>query len=179
MLITDPNKLEPFYSHHRVWQGIPGIERTKRGRRFVSFYSGNTKESYGNFAAVIKSDGDLPFSQPIAVAFKPGKFRCYDPVLWIDPLDRLWFFWNVMPGEEVYASVCDLPDAETLQWSEPIYVGRGVMMNKPIVLTSGEWLFPIAIWKRDIYSEFRKSHLKPDDVSASYVYNINFPNFLS
>jgi AraC-like DNA-binding protein len=44
------------------------------------------------------------------------------------------------------------------------------MMNKPLVLTSGEWLFPIALWQLDIYSEFRKSELCDDDVAASYVY---------
>jgi hypothetical protein len=44
------------------------------------------------------------------------------------------------------------------------------MMNKPIVLTSGEWLFPIAIWKTDIYRQFRKSELRADDQAGSYVY---------
>ena len=44
------------------------------------------------------------------------------------------------------------------------------MMNKPIVLSSGEWLFPIAIWKLNIYQEFRKSGLLPEDVAGSYVY---------
>jgi len=43
-------------------------------------------------------------------------------------------------------------------------------MNKPVVLSTGEWMFPIAIWKLDIYNEFRKSHLREDDVAGSYVY---------
>ena len=28
----------------RTWQGIPGIERTPKGRLFVSWFSGGTKE---------------------------------------------------------------------------------------------------------------------------------------
>jgi hypothetical protein len=101
---------------------------------------------------------------------KEGKYRCFDPVLWIDPLDRLWFIWNVMPSEACMAVICEDPDADELVWSEEFQIGRGIMMNKPLVLTSGEWLFPIALWQLDIYSEFRKSELCDDDVAASYVY---------
>jgi len=170
MLITDHSLLEKFDSRHRVWQGIPGIARTKKGRTFISFYSGETSETYGNYAVLLKSDTDNDFGEPIVAIKKEGKFRCFDPVLWIDPLDRLWFFWNVMPGEEVYAAICENPDADELIWGEEFYVGRGIMMNKPTVLSSGEWLFPIAIWKTDIYSNFRKSGLKPNEIAGSYVY---------
>ena len=170
MLITDPTELRKYEARHRIWQGIPGIARTKKGRTFLSFYSGGTKETYGNYAAVIKSDTDTDFSEPILVAKKPGCFRCFDPVLWIDPLGRLWFIWNVMPGEEVFASVCDDPDAESLSWSEAFYIGRGVMMNKPLVLSSGDWLFPIAFWLPQLHHAMRKSDIKPDDIPGSYVY---------
>ena len=170
MLITEQKELRKYNADHRVWQGIPGIARTKGGRTFITFYSGDTKETYGNFVVLTKSDDDINFSEPIAVAHKMGKFRCFDPVSWIDSLDRLWFIWNVMPGEEVMAVICDNPDADSLVWGEEFQIGRGIMMNKPLVLSSGEWLFPIAIWKLDIYNEFRKSALRDDDVAASYVY---------
>ena len=170
MLITNPSKLRSFYSDHRVWQGIPGIAKTPKGRTFISFYSGNTKETYGNFVGVIVSDNEKDYSEPVAVAYKEGNYRCYDPVLWLDPLNRLWFIWNVMPGEEVMAAICNDPDADCLVWSKEFYVGRGVMMNKPVVLSTGEWLFPIAIWKTDIYNNFRRQALTADDVAASYVY---------
>ena len=170
MLITDKNELRRFYADHRVWQGIPGIVCTPRGREFVSFYSGSTKETYGNFAALIMRDKGESFSEPVAVAEKPGSYRCFDPVLWLDPLSRLWFIWNVMPGEQVMASICNNPDADELSWGDEFCIGRGIMMNKPIVLSSGEWLFPIAIWKTDIFYEFRKSELRTDDIAGSYVY---------
>lgn len=170
MLITDKDILKRFYSSHRVWQGIPGIARTKKGRTFISFYSGETSETYGNYAVLLKSDTDTDFGEPIAAAKKEGKFRCFDPVLWTDPLGRLWFIWNVMPGEEVYATICEDPDSDVLVWSEEFYIGRGVMMNKPIVLTTGEWLFPIAVWKTDIYTEFRQSCLRKEEQAGSYVY---------
>lgn len=170
MLITDKSILKNFSSDRRVWQGIPGIARTNKGRTFISFYSGNVAEAYGNYAALLQSDTDSGFSEPIAVAKKDGNFRCFDPVLWIDPLNRLWFIWNVMPGEAVYASICEDPDADALVWGKEFYIGRGIMMNKPIVLTSGEWLFPIAIWETGIYQNLRRSALHPDEKAGSYVY---------
>ena len=170
MLITDKKELRRFYSDHRVWQGIPGIVCTPEGREFVSFYSGNTKETYGNYALVIMRDRNGVFGEPIVAAEKEGRYRCYDPVLWLDPLDRLWFIWNVMPGDEVFASICNDPDADELVWGEEFYIGRGTMMNKPVVLSSGEWLFPIAFWKTDKWYEFRKNTLRKDDIAGSYVY---------
>lgn len=170
MLITDKKALRRYHADHRVWQGIPGIVCTKKGREFVSFYSGNIKETYGNFAVLIMRDKGQPFGEPIAAAEKPGKFRCFDPVLWLDPLGRLWFMWNVMPGEQVMAAICDDPDAQELAWSEPVCIGRGIIMNKPIVLSSGEWLFPIAFWKKDIYTDLRETAYLPEDVAGAYVY---------
>ena len=170
MLITDRTQLTPYYAGHRVWQGIPGIARTKGGRTFIAFYSGNTCETYGNFCLLLKSETDQDFGEPIAVIEKKGKFRCFDPVLWIDPLDRLWFIWNVMPGEEVWGCICENPDAETLHWGEEFYIGRGIMMNKPTVLSTGEWLFPIALWRKDLMGAFRKNGLREEDAVGSYVY---------
>lgn len=170
MLITSPEKLERFSAGHRVWQGIPGIAHTLGGRTFITFYSGGVAEDYGNFAAVICSDNERDFSEPIAVAFKEGDFRCFDPVLWLDPLGRLWFIWNVMPGEEVFASICEDPDADELVWGEEFCIGRGIMMNNPAVLSTGEWLFPIAVWRTDIYFEMREKGLDPDEVAGAYVY---------
>lgn len=170
MLITDKKKLEKYYTPHRVWQGVAGIEHTKGGKTFVAFYSGNIKETYGNYILLVRDDGKFNFGEPIAVIEKPGKFRCFDPVLWIDPLGRMWFVWSVMPGEEVWGMICDDPDADELVFGERFYIGRGVMMNKPTVLSSGEWLFPIALWTFDKAADLREGGIKEDDIPASYVY---------
>ena len=37
MLITDPKRLQAFYTGQRIWQGIPSVEVTKKGRIFVTF----------------------------------------------------------------------------------------------------------------------------------------------
>ena len=149
MLITDRKQLEQFYTDKRIRQGISIIEVTSKGRIFVTFYSGGTKEEFGNFAMIIKSDDGVNYSEPIAVAYKEG-YRCFDPCLWIDPLGRLWYTWGVAPEDAVYASICDDPDADALVWCEPFKIGHDVMMNKPVVLSTGEWLFPLAVWNWDV-----------------------------
>ena len=58
MLITDKQKLEQYDSKHRLWQGIPSIERTKKGRLFACFYSGDVTEKNGNFVVLCVSDDD-------------------------------------------------------------------------------------------------------------------------
>lgn len=156
MLITDKNKMSEYGDSRRLWQGIPGIEVTKGGRRFICFYSGKNGETFGNYALVMRSDEHGEFGdEPIAVAYEGERARCFDPVLWIDPLGRLWFIWSVQPSNEVRAVICDEPDAEVLGWSEEILIGYGVMMNKPTVLTTGEWLFPVALWRPALHSLYR------------------------
>ena len=61
MLITDKNELERFSDGHRVWQGIPGIEHTKEGRTFITFYSGATTETYGNYVLLYRSDNEKDY----------------------------------------------------------------------------------------------------------------------
>ena len=177
MFITDKNELTKYSTPYRLWQGVPGIEVTKKGRIFLTFYSGGTTEEVNNFAVLIKSDDGETFSEPIAVAFREN-YRCYDPCLWIDPQDRLWFIWSVAPKHSVYAVICDNPDADKLEWSDTIRIGHDIMMNKPTVLSTGEWLFPVAVWNygvktggfdsEDIYSDRRSFAYKTCDNGKTF-----------
>ncbi|MDR1061608.1 MAG: glycoside hydrolase [Clostridiales bacterium] len=147
MLITNTERLKQFYSTKRIWQGLPAIERTKNGRLFAAFYSGGIKEEFGNYAVLLKSDDDgESWSEPIAVAYEGEEARAYDQCLWIDQLGRLWFIWNTMPINAVWASICNDLDADSLVWSEPFVIGNDVMINKPTALSNGEWLFPVSAW---------------------------------
>lgn len=44
MLYTETKELQKYRASKRLWQGIPSIEVTKRGRIFLTFYSGGVKE---------------------------------------------------------------------------------------------------------------------------------------
>ena len=173
MLITDKNKMRDYATDRRVWQGIAGIARSRMGRTFVCFYSGRNGETFGNYALLMMSEAKptLKFgSTPIAVAYAGVRARCFDPVLWTDPLGRLWFIWNVQPTGEVYASICENPDATELLWGEEFVIGNGVMMNKPTVLSTGEWLFPIAVWRPPLHSAFRRAEAELGLSSMAYLY---------
>lgn len=147
MFITDKKALRAYYADCRLWQGIPGIAVTRGGRIFCTFFSGGIREQLGNYCLVIYSDdGGKSFSEPIVAVNLGEKSRAYDPCLWIDPDERLWFFWACAPRHAVYASVCCNPDAQKLCWSAPRIIGHDVMLNKPIVLRNGNWLLPIAVW---------------------------------
>jgi len=166
MLITDAAALKRYGPNCRLWQGIPGIVQTRGGRQFVAFYSGGVKEQLGNYCVLTYSDDGRTWVDPAAVADAGDAARCYDPCLWIDPEGRLWFFWAVMPDQGVWAAVCDDPDAAELRFSSPFLVGRDVMMNKPIVLKSGQWLLPIAVWD----SSIRHISVSDGDDRRPFVY---------
>ncbi|MBQ8552148.1 MAG: exo-alpha-sialidase [Clostridia bacterium] len=148
-LVTDEEILRNYYADKRLWQGIPSIALSRGGRIFVTFYSGGWCEDIGNVSFIIASDDDgATFSEPIVAAVPDSEHRTYDACLWLDPFGRLWYIFNLMPDHAAWASICDDPDADELVWSEPRIIGFDLMINKPIVLTTGEWLFPSAVWRR-------------------------------
>lgn len=98
MLIIDPEELRKYQADRRLWQGIPGVAVTRGGRVYASFYSGGTKEDYGNFCMLKMSD-DLGrgFGDIIAVVDFGNDSCAFDPCLWIDPIGRLWWIINRKP----------------------------------------------------------------------------------
>ena len=145
MLITDKNILKNYKRDMHLWVGIPSIEVTRGGKTYLAFYSGGTKEEFGNYCMLFCSDDGKTYDLPIAVCYEDG-YRCFDPCLWIDPLGRLWFIWSRCPEDAVYGAICENPDADNPTFGEEFFIGHNVMMNKPIVLSTGEWIFPVAVW---------------------------------
>lgn len=158
MLIINKQELERFQSKYRVWQGIPTIERTKNDKMFCSFYSGGTREWFGNFCVLLTSDdcGET-WSDVVAAIYESESVRIADPILWIDPLGRLWWIYNRMPDNAVHAYICDNPDEE-LKFNTHVTIGFDHMLHKPIVLKTGEWMFPIAVWDESVFSISRSFH---------------------
>lgn len=138
----------------RVWQGIPGLERTPQGRVFVSWFTGGPKEPAPENTVVLSfsDDGGRTFTAPIAMALPTADgTRCFDPTLWIDPQGRLWYIFNrgnkTTARHDVWARRCDHPDADPPVFGEEFRIGYeaayAFRMNKPTVLSSGEWLMPV------------------------------------
>jgi predicted neuraminidase len=139
---------------NRVWQGIPGIERTAGGRLFLSWFTGGPKEpAPGNTVLLCHSDDDgKTFSEPVAMGlpWRDGT-RCFDPNLWIDPGGRLWYILNRgnkdTAQHDVWARLCDEPDAEKPVFGDEFRIDLkapyAFRINKPTVLSSGEWVMPV------------------------------------
>ena len=174
MLITDKNELKNYSGKKRIWQGIPSIVGTKGGRLFSTFYSGGTGEQFGNYCLLLmKERDDESWIDPVAVSApdKPSCQRVYDPNVWISPDGALWFFYTKALPCGLFASVCRDPDADELKWEQERFIGNDVMMNKPIVTTSGRWLLPIAVWAKNIFAGNVRQRENDDPIErGSFVY---------
>ena len=142
------------YLGQRNWQGIPGLELTAKGRVFSSWFTGGPKEpSTENMVLLSYSDdAGKTFTPPKAMAMQSSdSTRCFDPTLWIDPKGRLWYIFNRgnkdIPKHDVWARICNKPDAKKPLFGPEFRVGYDVpyafRMNKPTVLSSGEWIMPL------------------------------------
>jgi hypothetical protein len=151
------NPDETQYSEtRRIFQGIPGIERASNGRLWVSRFSGGGGEGGpANHAMLITSgnDGRTWSGLKVVVDMPDKPVRLYDPCVWIDPLGRLWFFWAQAYSPHVHcgvwAIVTENPEDADPVWSAPRRLCEGIMLNKPTVLSNGDWLLPTTIWKID------------------------------
>lgn len=138
----------------RVFQGIPGIERAPNGRLWATWYGGGPGEGPHNYVMLSTShdDGET-WSDLKLVIDPPDRVRAFDPCLWVDPLGRMWLFWaqavQLWDGRGgVWAIVAENPEDEDPQWSQPRRLCDGIMMNKPLVLSNGDWLLPAAVWSK-------------------------------
>lgn len=151
------NPAEAQYSStHVMFQGIPGIERTRQGRLWACYFSGSTGEGGPNNYAMLKTsadDGQTWSKLKLVIDSPKSSVRQADPCLWMDPSGKLWLFWaqaySSWDHVGVWAMVTENPDAEDPVWSAPRRLCEGVLMNKPIVSSAGEWLFAVSL-KREL-----------------------------
>ena len=160
-LLPVPPTLAPgpqYQTPARQFQGIPGIEITAGGRLWATWYAGGVNEGPQNVVVLVTSaDRGQTWSEPVLVIDPPGAHvRAYDPAIWHDPLGRLWLFWSqcfspkdgqISDGVNgVWGIYTETPECPAPAWSAPLRLAHGVMMNKPFVLSTGEWGYPTAVW---------------------------------
>lgn len=132
-------------------QGVPGLERTAKGRLWTVY--GRDVESTRNYQVLKYSDDDGRSWSDVKLMILPRQgVRAMSAAIWIDPLDRMWVFWGQSFGVQdgrygIWTIVTDNPDAKSLEWSTPRRLGDGIMLNKPTVLSNGDWLFTSSVWK--------------------------------
>ena len=152
-IVTSPG---PEYADEsRKFQGIPGLELGPSGRLWATWYGGGVTEDRNNHILVATSPDKGQTWSPVRLVVDPdgdGPVRAFDPCLWHDPRGRLWLFWaqgyerHTDHRSGVWAITTLQSDAENPFRSEPTRICDGIMMNKPIALSSGEWLLPVARW---------------------------------
>jgi hypothetical protein len=143
-----------YWPRLRVWQGIPSIERTAKGRLWATWYCGPLSEGSGGNHAVLVTSGDdgKTWSNPVAV-YDPSTFfagNTGDPNVWIDPQGRLWWFvFRLLKISDpdgirsLWGFCTENPDHPSPKWNAPVFAGFGLGLNKPTVLSNGDWLRPI------------------------------------
>jgi sialidase-1 len=155
----------PDYDYDRLDYGMTiGIERTPQGRLWAAWVAGEDGPRAFMLAATSDDDGQT-WSNPRLVidGNSPGLTIPRSVIvgnLWTDPLGRLWFFFdqtmNHFDGRGgLWAARCNNPDAETPVWSEPRRLWHGSMLNKPIVLSTGEWLLAVQFLQMPGFGPFR------------------------
>jgi predicted neuraminidase len=175
----------------RIGNMIIGIERTTRGRLWACWV-GNGDSPNGFFMLATSDDGGAkwskprvvidPTDEPVAAALKdvdtPQKTRrSLVGNLWTDPLGRLWCFFDQSLGYfdgragDWYIR-CDNPDAAEPTWTQPVRFADGCTLNKPTVLSNGDWLLPVALWTRDRIGPaiYKDAHNDLDPIRMANVY---------
>ena len=149
----------------RTWQGIPGLERTAKGRVYVSWFTGGPKEPSPDNTVVLSysDDAGKTFTSPEAMGLPTNDgTRCFDPTLWLDPKGRLWYIFNRgnkdLAKHDVWARLCEAPDAPKPSFGPEFRVGYDTpyafRMNKPTVLSTGEWIMPVTLAQTPIRDWF-------------------------
>ncbi len=158
--LSPPSHVGPPEPRHacsaRRFQGIPGIERAANGRMWAAWYGGGAGEEQMNVVMLATApDAGGPWTPPVLVIDPDGDgpVRAFDPCLWHDPAGKLWLFWaqgyadhKTSPTWGVWAMTTEDSGSESPAWSAPLRLCDGILMNKPTVLASGEWLLPVARW---------------------------------
>lgn len=143
----------PKYDYDQLDYGMTiGIARTPGGRIWAAWVGGEDGPKAFMVAATSDDDGETWSKPRLVVDSQSPTLPLPRSVIvgnfWTDPLGRLWFFFdqtmNHYDGRQgVWVSICENPDGDMPLWSEPVRLWHGAVLNKPTVLSNGEWLLPV------------------------------------
>lgn len=146
---------ERYKNENREFSGISSIAITPKGRIWAVWYAGITPDEDVNNYVVLATSDDKGNSWKETVIIDPdqeGPVRAFDPELWIDPTGKLWVFWAQSIDHDgtvagVWAITTNYPEVENPDWTATRRLTNGIMMCKPLVLSTGEWILPASTWR--------------------------------
>jgi predicted neuraminidase len=162
---------------------IIGMDRTPKGRIW-GCWTGTGDRADGYFLLATSDNGGETWSKPrlaVGARLSPKQQRWGALVgnLWTDPKGRLWLFFDQQIGDAQKRITnwfirCDDPDAAEPVWSEPVMFSEGCTLNKPTVLTNGDWLLPVSDWHQKTARVFAST-----DQGATWKErgSLKFPNW--
>ena len=171
----------PKYGYDRLDYGMTiGIERTPGGAT-VGLLGGRRRQPQRPSCVLATSDDDgETWSPPRLVVDAHSNSLPLDRSilvgnLWTDPLGRLWLIFDqsmdMFDGRAgVWTVVCENPDAEEPRWSKPRRIWHGVTLNKPTVLSNGEWMMPISLDQRQGFGPFKGAFKELDPYRGANVF---------
>ncbi|QDT52365.1 BNR/Asp-box repeat protein [Caulifigura coniformis] len=170
----------PKYDYDQLDYGMTiGIERTPKGRLWACWVAGGDSPKAFFVLATSDDDGET-WSKPRLVVDSHSKSLPMDRSilvgnLWTDPLGRLWLIFDqsmdMFDGRAgVWAAICENPDADEPTWSSPKRIWHGVTLNKPTVLSTGEWMLPVSLDQREGFRQFQGLFKDLDPVRGANVF---------
>lgn len=165
----------------RIGNMVIGIDRTPKGRLWACWV-GNGDSPNGFFMLASSDDDGRTWSKPRLVIDPTDppnspQRRSLVGNVWTDPLGRLWCFFDQSLGyfdgrAGNWYIRCDDPDAVEPVWTAPIRFSDGCTLNKPTVLSSGDWLLPVSVWTRDRIGPgvLRNLHKDTDAIRMANVF---------
>jgi len=175
-LIFDP--MPAYGKKYLPFAMAASMESTKKGRLWTCWAGGQDGPNAYLLASYSDDQGKSwrdpvfvidPQAQGLKMGTRLGSF-------WCDPKGRLWLFFHQSVGMfdgscSNWFVRCDDPDAEKPVWTQPVYIGFGASLNKPIVRKNGEWILPVSLWERwHIDKPFADCYRELDAVRGSNVF---------
>ena len=159
--VVNTNPGPEYDAEKRPGNMIIGMDRTPKGRIWAAWV-GNGDSPNGFFMLATSDDDGKSWSKPkVVIDPQDGELngvryerRALVGNLWTDPLGRLWCFFDQSIGQfdgraGDWFIRCDDPDAAEPTWTKPVRFADGMTLNKPTVLSNGDWLIPVSLWTRD------------------------------
>ncbi|MDD3854004.1 MAG: sialidase family protein [Syntrophomonadaceae bacterium] len=154
-IVKNPATTVEYSPGKRKFTGISSLAVSQEGRLWAVWYTGITPAEDANNYVVVATSGDKGETWEEVLAIDPdgpGPVRAFDPEVWLAPDGKLWVFWaqQVQPARStncgVWAISTTNSGSNNPEWSEPVRLTDGVMMCKPVVLSTGEWALPVSFW---------------------------------
>ena len=139
---------------NRAFTGIPSMAVTPGGRLWATWYAGVTPGEDHNNYVVLSTSGDNGKSWTEVLVVDPdadGPRRTFDPELWMAPNGKLRWSWSDRgkggsKADGLWMIELAEPESESSPHAAPVRLATGVMMCKPLLLTTGEWVMPVCTW---------------------------------